>query len=833
MSTLKIDQVEELTTLQSLSYIRPTELKLTGSLLKPSTRYNLFFDGQNVNHLTTPDGGAKGDPLISSADGIIFATLSIPGFKFAAGQKRVVLTQENNIISAAGANVSRADAIYTTFTNDDMYNVSIDASATTVSEVLTKDIVIPVHKQVPLDDAIAQSFFTYGIDSGIFVTSIELFFKTKDTLLPVWVELREMINGFPSKEYISPYSTSFKTAATVTVSDNASVATKFTFPKLIFLPQDKEFCFVVRSRSNNYSLWTSSVGESSVETGNVVTEQPYTGSLFKTDNNSTWSTEQLKDIKFTINRAEFATNVISNLKFPLFANHVISDGTRLSTLVESKKVVLAFPHKHGLVVGDLIRLACDPDGTYNGVSGSNINDKTVQVQSLVSGHEDYAVSFEIPGLQQFTSTGPIKTGGRIKNIVVTNGGSGYTSGTPPLVTISAPSSGGVPALATAVVENGSVVRIEVTDPGTNYNGAVTITIGNPDVGTNKATAIAQNNALIGVATNRVYQAIAPTFAYSKPDGTSINTSLVTSKTASFSDGVVSGSGISNYGVNNAEYQIKVGEYNKLDNNLLLASRFNEEENLSNAPSCMIEVELASTKKTVSPVIELDDANFVAYGNRINNLLPGESITSTNSSGSLATISVTSSGSGYIAPPRVSILGGRGAVARAVLNNSGGVSEIIIENPGKFFFNVPGVALEKPATGTPATATATITPFNSELLPNNGSAMAKYVTKPQTIENIANAIRVYVTAYSNKNSSFEVYLKSSLSSSSIPHEENEWMLLTCDTARNKSERELQEFEYEFYADNLTGFDVYSLKIVLRSITPWDPPYVSNYRAIILA
>jgi hypothetical protein len=139
-------------------------------------------------------------------------------------------------------------------------------------------------------------------------------------------------------------------------------------------------------------------------------------------------------------------------------------------------------------------------------------------------------------------------------------------------------------------------------------------------------------------------------------------------------------------------------------------------------------------------------------------------------------------------------------------------------------------------GTPttkATATSTITKFNSELLPGNGSAATKYITKAQQLETPSTSIKLWATAYSNKDSSFEVYAKTSLSSSNIAHESQYWTKLSCDVTRNKSDRPRKELEYEFYVDGLPSFDIYSFKIVIRTQTPWDPPYVSNYRAVILA
>ena len=75
----------------------------------------------------------------------------------------------------------------------------------------------------------------------------------------------------------------------------------------------------------------------------------------------------------------------------------------------------------------------------------------------------------------------------IQQINITNAGSGYTSA--PSVTISAPTSGGIQATATATVVDGKVTSIEITNKGKGYTGGATVTIAAPSSGTT-ATATA-------------------------------------------------------------------------------------------------------------------------------------------------------------------------------------------------------------------------------------------------------------------------------------------------------------------------------------------------------
>ena len=55
---------------------------------------------------------------------------------------------------------------------------------------------------VPLvwPDPLAQTFLV-TIRGGVFVTKLDLFFAQKDDLLPVWVEIRNVVNGYPVSNF--------------------------------------------------------------------------------------------------------------------------------------------------------------------------------------------------------------------------------------------------------------------------------------------------------------------------------------------------------------------------------------------------------------------------------------------------------------------------------------------------------------------------------------------------------------------------------------------------------------------------------------------------------
>lgn len=164
-------------------------------------------------------------------------------------------------------------------------------------------------------DPVAQ---TFRIDeklypNGVFVKSLDLFFRTKSASAPVSVELRTVVNGYPSSKTIIPFSTASMVPAAVAVSTNGTAATTFTFENIIYLAPGEEYAFVVLSNSDEYEIFTAVLGEFSLQdTTKRVDKQPVLGSMFKSQNSSTWTPVQEEDVKFVLRKCVFPTSGTAN-----------------------------------------------------------------------------------------------------------------------------------------------------------------------------------------------------------------------------------------------------------------------------------------------------------------------------------------------------------------------------------------------------------------------------------------------------------------------------------------------------------------------------------------
>ena len=164
-------------------------------------------------------------------------------------------------------------------------------------------------------DPIAQTFF---IDQpgGLFVTKLDVYFKTKSTSLPITLQIREVVNGFPGQKII-PGGEVVMFPNDINLSNDASAATPFYFKNPVYLSHGVEYCFALLPAGNNpdYEVFVSELGQNKIGTTERVSEQPYVGILFTSANNRTWTARQAEDIKFSLYKADFEVDTAGTASF--------------------------------------------------------------------------------------------------------------------------------------------------------------------------------------------------------------------------------------------------------------------------------------------------------------------------------------------------------------------------------------------------------------------------------------------------------------------------------------------------------------------------------------
>jgi len=232
---------------------------------------------------------------------------------------------------------------------------------------------------------IAQSFF---IDetNGIYVTKVDLFFATKDSSLPVQVQLRPMVNGLPSASEIIPGSQVVKSSAQVNVDlvGPALTATSFTFDEPVFLKGQEDYALVVTADSKDYQIYVAEINEFTYgSTEKRVNKQPISGSLFYSQNGVTFTPAQNQDLSFVLHRAQFkgtsATVKLNNAALP---KTTLRENAITST---NGSNVLKFLHlNHGLQIGDTVVISGAT--AFAGLTAAQINGSRAIVNRDYSGY---------------------------------------------------------------------------------------------------------------------------------------------------------------------------------------------------------------------------------------------------------------------------------------------------------------------------------------------------------------------------------------------------------------------------------------------------------------
>ena len=423
-------------------------------------------------------------------------------------------------------------------------------------------------------DPLAQSFLVED-ETGVFLTKCEVFFSSKDDLdVPVTFQLRTMQGGFPTQKVI-PFSEVILSPSEVNTSSDSSVPTTFTFKSPVYLEGGTEYCICLASLSTKYSVYVSRVGETDFITQTFISNQPYLGSLFKSQNASTWEPSQWEDLKFTLYRAEFVPN--GSVEF--YSPELSEGNNEIATLMPNSL---------------------------------NFNSRNIRV-GLGSTLQDSGISFGNLVLQQGTNASGNYVGNAgiaTGTLNIINAGIGYTpsSGTfqfngVPLTNITG---SGRNAKANITISDGVAIAATVSESGAGYVVGDVLgigTIGSNSLGSNarlSVVSIASTNELIldNVQGDFVVSGVGNTVRY-------INNSGLTTTLNSSSGGNVQ---ISDINVVSDGLHIVVNHRN---HGMYFDKNYVE---ISDAQSDIIPTKLsvAYDSTSVSPILVDNSANFGTF-----------------------------------------------------------------------------------------------------------------------------------------------------------------------------------------------------------------------------
>ena len=485
-------------------------------------------------------------------------------------------------------------------------------------------------------DPLAESFLVES-DGGMFLTSIDIYFKSKDNNLPCSVQIRNMVNGYPG-QIILPFSNVTKNPGDINVSEDGSVATTFTFESPVYVEDRAEYCFVVYSNSNEYECYISRMGEPDIITGETISGQPYGGSLFKSQNASTWNAEQTDDLKFKMKVAKFDTSKVSSL---VFENAQLPSQNLQDNPVQTfvgEQYVKVNHYSHGMydsnsdvkiisVTGDkknAIYKLSTASGSVTNVTAGTYTGLTQHVSSTTSGE---GAVFNV------VTTGT--TGNEtIARIEVTNPGHGYS--TSDNIVINTTLDGDAVNISFGITTVGDTLGgIPITLINAEHKGITAYSIDTYNIDVNAslldnnltsstysfASTYGATESTIGggdqvVATrNLYYDALHTMIPSTQVAGTQIFASVNRTGMGSPEDSNLDTA----YSRRTSSNFIKLNDNVYFERPSVIASVVNEENNMGNTKSFNCLLQLRSVNPNVSPVIDIGTIGCLGIMNRINDI----------------------------------------------------------------------------------------------------------------------------------------------------------------------------------------------------------------------
>ena len=333
---------------------------------KPRTTLHAFFDDINVDVHCAPgvlsgitdveEGkedrivtrqGNFGDALVTDDNGFICGIFRIPAETFRVGDRLFKLLNVSDLITGTDAIITNSFGLYTA------ENIAVTRGSTTInvtnpsisSETSRRSRTDVVSFTTINDDPLAQSFTIANLPqtvTGIFLTQVGIYFQSKDPDVGVSVYLLEMNANQP--ELSKTLAVAHLNSSDITVSDDASEETVFTFDQPAYLLSGTDYAFMIAPDGNSpeYNVWVGETGGYDIASGEQVFSNPYSGVLFVSANAKTWTAIQKEDLKYKLYRAKFT----SSSGYAVFNNeddeYLTIDGfTRANTSI-------------GLNVGDVV-----------------------------------------------------------------------------------------------------------------------------------------------------------------------------------------------------------------------------------------------------------------------------------------------------------------------------------------------------------------------------------------------------------------------------------------------------------------------------------------------
>ena len=633
--TLKITSTAgNFTVTEEVTYTGTTATTFTGvSRAANSTTVAEHATGSTIS------ASVNSMPMITNSLGQISGTFSLPNtssVRFRVGEKVFRMSDSSVNSLVPGVANTAGNAVYlakgTLETRQEQINAvrngEIVTNTVDQTQVIPRDVVGSVEeRQVGSrhpPDPLAQTFIS-DQQGGEFLTKVDIYFSAKETNRPVTLQIRTVENGYPSQT-ILPFSTVVKQSADITLTSDASTATTFTFPSPVYINQGLEYCIVLLGNTKETKVWIAKMGE--IDTGGVraISEQPHLGSLFKSQNASTWSASQLEDLKFTLYRATFDNTVTGS--YTIVNDELTTTNKGISTLasnpletkISTQTIKVNFPN-HGMY-----------DTDNNVIIGGVVSEvANTQLNGAITDSATTIVCDDVSNFPEGAVGTPayIKIDEEIITYTANNGTTTLTGvvravadGTGVATTAASHEDNSVVELymlaSTAQPANTGIPLTEINKTHTSVSGIELDSFIITTITSSAGSSIIGGGATVTCSRNIPMDLMYAQVQTMEIPGTSITATAQTTTGKSVNTTSAAQNAFSKTTLANA-FNVPLNKNFQFALPQIICSKVNETAELAGAKSLALNCSLISTVSNLSPVIDEQRRGVITVGNRTNKI----------------------------------------------------------------------------------------------------------------------------------------------------------------------------------------------------------------------
>jgi len=784
-----------------------------------------------------------GSSVISNFSGDVNLLFNIPNtdaVRFRTGVREFKLVdtdQAQGAFTSRGRQMYRAQGVLETR----QQTVNAVRNAELVEEQIASNrVVVQTSERVVADtgwwDPLAQTFLVEQ-KGGAFLTKVDIFFASKDPKIPVNLEIREVVNGYPGK-LVLPFSKVSIKPEQVNLSTNTvtldgviipkyDTPTTFNFPSPVYVQDGGEYALVLSSDSNNYQVWISQIGDQIPGSSRTISEQPYMGVFFKSQNASTWTADQMQDLKFTIYRAKFATNTIGNIEF-------VNDALPFQRLdfdpfeTRSGQTKLrVYQRDHSMPVGSRVVISDLTTENLTGYNGTGTITTTTSTTSVTGVGTSFTTQLQV-GSILYSAAGA--TIGRVTAIgsntgltLASNASVAITGGT---FKYTLPING-IPSdqiYTTHIISDVDLDSYCITvangATSTGYAGGTTV----------RATRNVQFDAVQPILQLQTFSETMTTFGIKTTTGRSVDS---TTQSA--------------YAEESSFTPVLANENNYFAAPRMVASEVNETNTLSGRKSLAFNVTMKSDNDALSPILDTQRTSLAVIHNKVN--APIE--TNTNVGGLDENVILSANTTIAFNNANPDTISTTNADARQILQTVTIGKFLTISGASNSANNGTFLVTNFTDNGTTATVTlgdASLTAeaagaaitiaqreiFVDEIAPSDSTTYSKYVTKKVNLTNPSNFIRVKLAASIPAEAAVDVYYKTGAVGATAVFEDVPYTRLPSDAPVIYVQNGSNQFiDMNFSSGNIAAFESIQIKLVLRSNNSSAVPRIKDLRVIACA